>query len=458
MYRKNLPTTTGKFPAKINNFNCSQNNSIFSEGTQFYANKGSRFSIAAFLLLITAFLSTACESPGSVGNDIVEDKENVVSETIYLDDYTIIQENSFSGRLGFTPVGSYDDPLYGNMRSVALLKPSLSVSGVDTIREDDSISLRLIFNGTIYGDSLATSSFEIYEAGEIWRGAELRYNEEIPVDMTSKVAEFQVPATQDTLIVDLGASWTDKYAGYFNSDPDLSSAERDSVYIRNFPGLAIVPAEGNQNIRFLKTRAGQQDPNSTEQEEELITSFLFNSMVQDDEDEEENSGPDVIQVRDWGASFTREEESEEFGNFFLHNSERVLKFQPNIPDTLGSKNIINAQLILSKNKNPQENTPFASRPNTNIVRAHVFEDDPFDIMAEIFTTQPNFGTSLNDTTDAFLMNVTSFVLNDLYGETSGQNIYITTESVNGLIYSSHFYGPNSDEIRKPRLVITYVEE
>jgi hypothetical protein len=115
-------------------------------------------------------------------------------------------------------------------------------------------------------------------------------------------------------------------------------------------------------------------------------------------------------------------------------------------------------LILSKNRNPQENTPFAARPNTNIARAHVFEDDPFDIMAEIFTTSPNFGTSLGDTTDTFLMNVTQYVLDDVYGEANDRNIYITIESVNGLIYSSHFYGPNSDEIRKPRLVITYVEE
>lgn len=452
MYRKNLPIITGKFPAKINSFNCSQNISILSEGTQFYTNKGSRFLVAAFLLLITAFLSTACETPGSVGDDIVEDDEDVVSETVDLDNYTIIQENSFSGRLSYTSVGSYEDPLYGTLNSVALLKPSISSSEVDTIAEDDTISLRLIFNKTIYGDSLAASSYEIYEVGKIWRGAELRYNEEIPVDMTSKVAEFQIPAEQDTFVVDLDQTWIEKYAGFFNSDPELSSSERDSIYIRNFPGLAIVASEGSENIRFLKTRE-----TNDEDDEELITSFLFNSMADDDDDEEE-SGPDIIQVRDWGTSFTRKNVSEEFGNFYLHNTERVLKFQPNIPEELASKNIVNAQLILSKNSNPGKNTPFAARPNTNIIRAHVFEEEPFDVMAEIFTTSPNFSAALNDTSNVFLMDVTQYVLNDLYGEANNEGIYVTIESVNGLIYSTHFYSPNSDDFRKPRIVITYVEE
>lgn len=454
MYRKNLPITTGRFPAKTNRFNCSKNNSIFSKGIQFYTNEGSRFLITAFLLLITAFLSTACESPGSVGDDIVDDEENVVSKTIILDDYSIIEENSFSGRLANTAVGSFDDPLYGTMKSVALLKPSISTSEVDTIRENDTVTLRLIFNGDVYGDSLATSNYEIYEVGEIWRGAELRYNDEVPIDMTNQVGQFQVNATQDTVIVDLSQFWTSKFAEFFNSDPDISSSERDSIFINNFPGLAIVPSEGNQNIRFLKTQMNNDD---SDDEEELITSFLFETMVQDDDDEEE-TGPDVIDVRDWGASFVRENGSENFGAFFLHNSERVLRFQPNLPEDLESKNIVNAQLILNKNVNPQQTTPSIARPNTNLLRAHVFDEDPNDIMAEIFTTEPNFATSINDTSNAFIMNVTQYVLNDVYGDVENRKIYVTIQSVNGLIYSSHFFDPTSDDIRKPRLVITYVEE
>jgi len=457
MYRKNLPIITGKFPAKINRFNCSKYDSGFWNGIHFFSTKGSRFSIAAFLLLITAFLSVACETPGSVGNDIVEDDENVLSETLFLDDYSIIEENSFSGRLANTPVGYFEDPLFGTINSVALLKPSITTSDVDSIREEDSMSLRLVFDSIIYGDSLASSEYEIYEVGEIWRGAQLRYNNEVSINMANKVADFEISATQDTMIVELSDSWTRKFAEFFNPVPGQSPAVRDSTYINNFPGLAIVPSRQNKNIRFLKTQI--TDDTSDDGEEEVITSFLHESMLQDGGDEDEDdSGPEIIDVRDWGASFTREGESNNFGDFFLHNSERALKIHPNIPDKFSSKNIVNAQLILSKNINPQKSTPGVVRPNTNLLRAHVFDEEPSDVMAEIFTSEPNFATSLDDTSNAFLMNITQFVLDDAFGDVEDRLLYLTIQSVNGLIYSTHFFDPASDDLRKPRIVITYVDE
>ena len=251
MYRKNLPITTGKFPAKINSFDCSKTNSDSDNRTDFSI-KGSRFSIAAFLLLITVFLTSACEEPGPVGEDIISDRDPVKSQTVYIQDYSVLEGNSFSGRLASTAAGYFEDPVYGTMKSTALLKPSISTSEVDSIGLQDTLSLQLIFEDVVYGDSLATSSYEIYEAGQIWRGAELRYNQEIPIDMASKVAEFQVQAGEDSIVVDLSRDFTMKFAQYFNADTSLSSVKRDSIYIQNFRGLAIVPSESNQNIRFLK--------------------------------------------------------------------------------------------------------------------------------------------------------------------------------------------------------------
>jgi hypothetical protein len=181
-------------------------------------------------------------------------------------------------------------------------------------------------------------------------------------------------------------------------------------------------------------------------------------MVQDDEDEEEDTGPEIISVRDWGASFIRNNGSEEFGDFYLHNSERVFRFQPNLPEDLASKNIVNAQLILSKDNAPQKNTSFVARPNTNLARVHVFDEQPNDVMAEIFTTETPYVTMLSDTSSAFLMNITQPILNEVYGEVKDRGFYVTIQTVNGLIYSSHFFDPNSADIRKPRIVITYVEE
>lgn len=455
MYRKNLPITTGKFPAKINSFNCSQNKSGFTYGVDYFK-KGSRFSITAFLLLITVLLVSACESPGPVGDDIISDDEPVQSQTEFIQDYTVLEENSFSGRLANTAVGFFEDPVFGTLKSVALLKPSISSANIDMIGLRDTISLQLIFDEVIYGDSLATSRFEIYEAGEIWRGAELRYNEEITINTANKLADFQVTAEEDSVVVDLSRSFMVKYADFFNTDDELTAAERDSLYIFNFPGLAIVPAEENRNIRFLKNLTDAQD--TVPDEDESITSFLLKSPDQDDEDEEE-SGPQVINVRDWGSSFTRSSEPAYPQNIVLHNSERILKIDLDLPkDELSAKSIVNAQLVLSKNDTPLKNSEQFARPNTNLLRAHVFEEEPIDPMADIFTTEPNFSTSLNDTSNAFLLNITQFVLDEVYGDTENRILYLTIESVDGLLYSSHFFDPNTADIHKPRVVITYVEE
>lgn len=452
MYRKNLPITTGKLPAKINSFNCSKNNSIFSYGIH-KSKKGSRFPIAAFLLLMTAFLTSACEEPGPVGEDIITGEEPVQSQTVYLQDYTLVEENAFSGRLANTAVGYFDDPVYGTMKSVALLKPSISTSDVDTVGSQDALSLQLIFSDSVYGDSLATSTYEIYEAAEIWRGAELRYNQEIPIDMSHKIAEFQVDADEDSLVIDLSREFVTKYAEYFNADTSLTTAERDSIYIYNFPGLAIVPSESNQNIRFLKTLPSNTDNSN---DEEAITSFFLTSPDQDDE---EDDGPVTLFARDWGVSFTRQTEPTYPNNIVLHNTERILKFQLDLPkEELQTKNIVFAQLVFSKDSSPVEGTPQIKRPNTNFIRGHVFNEEPNDVMAEIFISEPNYIAALNDTSNAFLMDITQHVLNKVYGDAEDRIMYVSIQSVNGLFYSSHFFDPNSADVKKPRVVITYVEE
>lgn len=458
MYRKNLPIITGKFPAKINSFNCSQDNSDSVNGTDFSI-KGSRFSIAAFLLLITAFLASACEEPGSIGGDIISGEDPIESQTIYIHDYSVLEENSYSGRLAHTAMGYFEDPIYGTVKSTALLKPSISTSEIDMIGLQDTLSLQLIFDDAVYGDSLATSSFEIYKAAEIWRGTELRYNREIPIDMSHKVGEFQVEAGEDSIVVDLSRGFMIEYAEYFNADTSLSSAEKDSLYINHFPGLAIVPAEGNRNIRFLKNLTANEDTEGGE--DQFITSFLLKTSNQDDDDDDddEEDGPVEIGVRDWGASITRQMEPDYADNIVLHNSERVLKLQLELPEEeLSSKSIVNAQLVFSKNNDPLQSSPQITRPNTNFIRAHVFDEEPVDVMAEIFTSEPNFATSLNDTSNAFFLNITQHVLNDVYGDAESRIMYISLESVNGILFSSHFFDPNSADIRKPRLVITYVEE
>ena len=458
MYRKNSQITTGSFSVmkkKIKKlfsdvpFSTSypKNDSLLNGSSTFYA---------AITILVTFFFTASCDSTGTVGNDIITEDDAVQTETYFLDDFSILNENTFSGRLPTTSLGYVDDPEFGTIRSVALLKPAIAGSQVDTLLEDDSISLRLIFNETEYGFPEETSRFEVYEAAEIWRGTELRYNDPVELNLASKIGEFEM-TDQDTVVVPLSDVWTAKFAEFFNNDSDNS----DSLYVRNFPGVAVVPVDGNQNIRFLKNNFTDPDSNT-----EQITSFVLDPREEDEdddeeeeEDEEENDIQDrLITVRDWGASFMRDSEPQCDDTFTIHNTETVLKLQISLPEEeLSDKNILDAKLILTKSA-PSQTPPGFVRPVTDLIRANEFEEQPVDIMAEIFSTDPNFFVALeDDESQVFKLDITQHIIDGVYGEEQDRSLYLTTETIVGTLYSARFFNSTTADSTKPRLVITYVQ-
>src|SRR5690625_7245976 len=88
------------------------------------------------------------------------------------------------------------------MKSTALLKPSLSSSTVDTLTGEDTLLLQLIFDARVYGDDSSVSVFDIYEAGEIWRGSQLRYNETVDVNYSNRIDTNSVGANDNTAKVE----------------------------------------------------------------------------------------------------------------------------------------------------------------------------------------------------------------------------------------------------------------
>lgn len=450
MYQRNLQTITGKSPVILNKLIFRLPKQIHTFSGNLTYKDSSRLTIAALFILIPILLLSGCDTSGSVGGDIISDDETTGTIEIDIDDITVLNENTFSGRLPNTSVGYLEDPVYGTIQSVALFKPSISRSELGDISSRDEISLRLIFNPLIYGDENDVSSYEIYEAGEIWRGNQLLYNEEVSVNFGQKIAEFEV-GTEDTVSVTLSNAWKLKFSEFFNSE----AAERDSIYRNSFPGLAIVPAKTNKQIRFIKNL--RDDPDDTE---ELVTSFIVKNPNADNDEEleEDDSENDTVSlsVRDWGASLTRTEQAENENSIIVHNTENVLRFNLNLPvDTLSTKNIVNAQLLLYKNMTPEKNTPGISRPVTNQARIHIFSNEPPSIMSEIFTTNADIINAIDEDEEMFRLNITQFILNEVFGEADERKLYLTIQSVNGILYSTHFFNSSNPEV-KPRIVITTV--
>jgi hypothetical protein len=444
MYLKNLLNTTGRSPEIMTDqFKAKSINGSGMKLTQ----KGSRFSIAAFLLL-SVLVIAGCDSTGLVGEGLVPDDSDIKQSAVEPDTFETISANTFSGRLQNSAMGYFEDPLYGNLNAVTLLKPSISRAQIEDLQPGDTMTLLLSFSSVVYGDDLAGSEFEIFEAGEIWRGNELRYNNEISVDFSNKVGEFQV-TNEDSLEVELSQAWVEKLRTFF----DQPTGVRDTLFVNNFPGLAIVPSAGSQNIRFIR--------HSREEEGSPIeTRFLVYTAVEENgngDDEDEVVGR-RLDLSDWGSSVIRTDEPESTDGMVMHSIDRILKIDFDLPvEELRNRNITNATLVLTLRKDNEELFPEINRPEIRSVRGHSFTVEPSDLPSEIFTAPSRFISTINEGENTFSFNLTQYVLNEVFGERGEGPIYITLQTVNGILYSSMFYDDNAIESRRPRIVITSFE-
>jgi hypothetical protein len=446
MYLRNLLNITGRLPGKM--IKRSTRNATQSIGEKL-ATKGSRFTIAAFLLL-GVFFAAGCESSGTVGDGLRPDDNEVTKSVVNLDagNMQAIDANTFSGRLQRSAAGYLEDPAYGTLRAVTLLKPSISRATVDTIRDADSITLKLSISSVSYGNELDISDFTVYEAGELWRGNELRYNQEISVDNSTPVATFQL-TDEDSIEVELSSEWTDKFRSYFNS----TASNRDSTYINEFPGLAIVPAETNNRIHFIRhLQEAEDDPIETE--------FIVYTEDTSDEEEEEEQDPVAqrLSLRDWGSSVIRSNEPDYDSGIVLYNSERILRIDPQIDAAaFQNRNIVNATLILTKDTSEEDLAPTISRPELFSVRAHEFDPVPADIISEMFITTAPYNGIADEGEETYRINITQYVMNEIFGDTGEGPLFISLQAVDGFLYSALFFDETAPDHLRPRIVITSVE-
>ena len=457
MYQKNSQIITGVLPVKK-----SDVVSTTHSNKKKLNRVSSRLPITAFLLLTALVLFSSCDSSGTVGGDIGPGENSVDRTTVMLNDLETVDLNTFSGRLQRASMGYLEDPLYGDIQAVALLKPSISRASVDSIRDDATMTLKVHFSNAVYGDENAVSSYEIFEAGGIWRGNELKYNSEVPVDFSSKVGEFQV-TDEDSIEVELSEAWLQKFKSFF----DGPSTTRDSTYVNDFPGLAIVASQSNQNIRYIRFSPESEDDRS-------VTRFLVYSdaFAPDDDDDDENGDDDngdngngdegpfsrVLDVRDWGSSVVRTNESVSTDGFVLHNSERILRVNTDISsEDLKGRNIVNASLVLTLRTDAEAAFPNINRQPVETIRGHSFRIVPNDLVSELFVRNPRFFAPIDEDTNTYRLDVTQYVLNQVYGDGSEGPIFVSLQSINGFLYSGLFYDETASDTQRPRIVITFVE-
>lgn len=211
-------------------------------------------------IFIGSFALSGCEDPGSVGADLGGPGAEVVTDTVIIDGMQAINPNSYSGDLTYFSAGQFDDPLFGSLTATGYIRPNLLLD--DSVNTDAKMLMRMIFdNQQVYGDSLASQKYSIYEIDEPWRGRALKINDQLDIDTSNKLGEFTVQE-KDSIDIDLSAlapAWVNRYYSFVNAD---TSTNVDSLYVREMFGLALVPEDNNKiiPINTRQTRFVIQDP------------------------------------------------------------------------------------------------------------------------------------------------------------------------------------------------------
>lgn len=450
MYLKNLLTITGRSPEKTSDLFVDF--LTLKNKNEDFASKGSRCSVAAFLLLCIVLTAAGCDSPAPVGSDLDPDKEDITTQTFGSGSISTINANSYTGHLVYSSIGYVEDPAYGTLKAAALLKPSISKSEADSIGDDDELILKLVFEDVIYGDEAATSTFEIFEVDGPWRGNELKFGDEVAIDFSSKVAEFDV-SDQDTIEVTLGSEWTQKYLEFYNA-----SADRDSLYKHNFRGIAIVSSESNSKLHYLSHELDIEENSNPNQPPVTIPGTAVSMLVSRSEPSDDDEDEDLIlSMRDWGTTITRTNEPAYTENYVLHAPETVLKVDLDFPkDELESNTIVNAQLIFGVDPSPAENYPSVVRPEVTTMRGFALPEEPSDLRDELFLNNARLPGTYDEDLNIFTVDITDYILNDIFGDNEPRDIYISLPE-DGLMYSTQLFDENGPENMQPRLVITSVK-
>lgn len=128
----------------------------------------------SFLLITVLFFS--CENPSEIGFDFDgnADATSVYSDTLNLDISTILSDSTVNGQSNYLLTGTINDPQFGNVNATAYFQPTLVVyattsgtTAIDSLNVKanpiaDSLRLRIVNSGLIFGDTLTRSFFNIY--------------------------------------------------------------------------------------------------------------------------------------------------------------------------------------------------------------------------------------------------------------------------------------------------------
>ncbi|MGK7369806.1 MAG: hypothetical protein ACNS64_06295 [Candidatus Halalkalibacterium sp. M3_1C_030] len=388
-----------------------------------------------FLLVsVSGFMLTGCESPGTVGGSFT-DPGTQVQDTVFA--VTDVQTDSFttySGRLSFFSAGQFNDPLFGNLSARSYIKPSLPGLTTDTLSSNVQMNMRLLIeDGSVYGDTLSTAEYDLVEIDEIWRGRAVDLYDDLQLSQ-NVVGSFSIDGSTDSLEVPLGSDWVDRYRAYYNA----ISANRDSLYLYDFHGLAMVPQNGSKVVPFDPSR------------------IRFMTV-------DTGSDTTLITPSQWAYTLNRSNAADAptGSSKAISTFEKVLKFDLDLSkEDLGTVNISKVELVFYQNNDALQSSigqasGSAKRPVAN--SAGLYFSRPENVPIALSTSNPVARANFNAADGSYRFDITGFTNGVLLEGTGDESIfYITLQSNNGIISSSLLYNDQGPEEKRPKIIVTYI--
>lgn len=396
-----------------------------------------RLTLPLLFLLAAGFISS-CDDTPVVGGNLSPDDVAVNADTIFISSMSVVSSPSFSGNLTYVTAGHVSDPVFGNITAMALLRPEITREAqADTIGENAVARLSLNLSSR-YGAETAQGDFEVVELGRLWRSTSWRYDS-IPElaknpDMSRKVIGRFTITDSDSITVRLNDEWTRKYRDiYLNT----SAAERDSLYRTDLPGLAIVPAEGTEQMFSIQVSRVR---------------LLF------------QSGEDVRdlsrEMSSWAVSMNKEGPGEgAVGSskpvFNTRGSMLKLDFDFS-EEFLGTTNFSRVELVMYDDTlRTKSGTPADfQRPRSESMLVYFLEPEQINFA---ITADPRFQATRRTDDSSYRINATTLANDQIRAGGDDRSIYVVVGGNDGRFMPVLLSGTD-DTMLQPKLLITSISK
>lgn len=224
-------------------------------------------------LLFSALFFLACENPNEIGFNLVDGDgtSTTYTDTLSIDASTILLDSAYTSDNNFILSGNAEDPLFGNINATAYLQPSFvsipsSSTGakysftLDTtasVTVFDSLVLRLVNSGIMFGDSVTKVNFGIFRLKNGLSGSKRytnfeseEYNPTPLRTFSVNIDDFRKKGSDSLLIL--------RYKLPHEVGVELSKlvgTTDNATLFKSFPGFAIAPISGGKCIYGLNVGA-----------------------------------------------------------------------------------------------------------------------------------------------------------------------------------------------------------